>query len=192
TYEPVKCKPYLLTATHDKVIKGQMTFYQSSNGSIVVTGTYQYGFNNPCDWCYTWSIQNQCGEVVYNFTDLYTEYATKSGCDGYPPDHKCKKRVSILMRGDKHDKCYIGEWGTKPWVLRFNNLIWDCDHKGIKHKTCEGKKIYDEWDEKHKVPKRLKDQGSPTGLFLVIKGYSKSGKRVYADDDVAPVNDYED
>ncbi|CAG8583141.1 4537_t:CDS:2 [Gigaspora rosea] len=78
------CPSALLSASHNKTIKGQLSFYQDSKGAIWLTGVYQWGFQNPDEWHYSFTIQNGCQEVIYDLTeDLQTEFAKSSGCDGY-------------------------------------------------------------------------------------------------------------
>ncbi|CAG8618438.1 15535_t:CDS:2 [Gigaspora margarita] len=123
-------------------IKGQMGFYQDSNGAVWLTGTYQYGFQDPKEWDYRYTIQNKCGEVLYNLTDsLYMEYVKDSGCNGYD-DNKSKgfrKRRSLFNKRHE-DKCEIGPWGTKPWVVKVGDLTWDCGKEGFKYQDCDASK----------------------------------------------------
>ncbi|CAG8827791.1 8881_t:CDS:1, partial [Gigaspora margarita] len=78
------CPSALLSASHNKVIKGQLSFYQDSKGAIWLTGAYQWGFQNPDEWHYNFTIQNGCQEIIYDLTEeLQTEFAKNSGCDGY-------------------------------------------------------------------------------------------------------------
>ncbi|CAG8729557.1 3828_t:CDS:1, partial [Racocetra fulgida] len=162
-------------------IKGQMSFYQDQEGEVWLTGTYQYGFQKPGTWDYCWTIQNGCGDILFNLTDwLYMEYAKDSTCDGYDDKSSYyRKRDGYLDKRHK-DICEIGPWGSKPWVIRVSDLTWDCDHEGFKYKTCKGKDIYKDMVidySKEKLPKRLSDMGPESGLYLVIDGQSKWGKR---------------
>ncbi|CAG8837077.1 17921_t:CDS:1, partial [Racocetra persica] len=93
------------------------------------------------------------------------------------------KKSGYLNRRNGHhppEKCEIGPWGTKPIVIQVDELTWNCDEKGFKYKTCNDKDIYKDqvinYDEE-KLPQRLDDQGPETGLYLIIDGESKSGKR---------------
>ncbi|RIB17624.1 hypothetical protein C2G38_2037585 [Gigaspora rosea] len=93
---PKICPAALRSATSGMDIKGQMGFYQDSNGSLWLSGTYQYGFQDPKEWDYCYTIQNKCGDVLFNLTDsLCMEYAKDSGCDGY--DDKSKSTAWHLF-----------------------------------------------------------------------------------------------
>ncbi|CAG8722797.1 36867_t:CDS:1, partial [Racocetra persica] len=170
------CPNALLSATFEIDIKGQMSFYQDLQGEVWLTGTYQSGFQKPGTWNYCWTIQNGCGDILFNLTDrLYMEYAKGSSCNGYN-DSRHKRRGSYYK-----EQCEAGEWGTKPWIVKVSDLIWDCDDdKGFKYQTCKGKDIYKDMTINYtetKLPKRLSDQGPTSGLYLVIEGQSKWGKR---------------
>ncbi|KAF0383080.1 hypothetical protein F8M41_011809 [Gigaspora margarita] len=176
------CPSALLTATSEMDIKGQMGFYQNSNGTVWLTGTYQYGFQNPKEWDYCYTIQNKCGEVLFNLTDsLCMEYVKDSGCDGYDDDNSKSYRKRNIFNKRHEDKCEIGPFGTKPWVVKVGDLTWNCgDKDGFKHQDCDGKDIYKDMVvdyDSEKTPKRLAGQGPATGFYLVIDGQSKWGKR---------------
>ncbi|CAG8468956.1 13184_t:CDS:2 [Dentiscutata erythropus] len=179
---PQTCPAAMLSATSECDIKGQMAFYQDNGGSIWLTGTYQYGFQNPKEWDYCYTIQNKCGKVLFNLTDwLGMEYAKESGCNGYDDDmsKRFTRRRNILDKRND-DKCEIGHWGSKPWVIKVDDLTWDCGKKGFKYENCDGKDIYADMVvdyDKVKLPKRLSDQGPASGFYLVIEGSSKWGKR---------------
>ncbi|CAG8761057.1 35981_t:CDS:1, partial [Racocetra persica] len=109
------CRNALLSANFEMDIKGQMSLYQDQNGEVWLTGTYQYGFQKPGTWDYGWTIQNGCGDILYNLTDeLAMEYAKDSTCDGYDDSKSSyhRKRGSYFdKRHKKHeDKCEIGAW----------------------------------------------------------------------------------
>ncbi|CAG8549061.1 36240_t:CDS:2 [Racocetra persica] len=108
-----------------------------------MTGTDQYGFQKPGTWDYCWTIQNSCGDILFNLTDwLYMEYAKDSGCDGYDDSKSSYYR---------------------------NELTWDCDHyEGFKYKTCKGKDIYKDMVIDYSEEKRLSDMGPESGLYVVI------------------------
>ncbi|CAG8616061.1 5135_t:CDS:1 [Cetraspora pellucida] len=182
--KPKTCPNALLSATSEKDIKGQMSFYQDLQGEIWLTGTYQSGFQKPGTWDYCWTIQNSCGDILFNITDqLYMEYTKGSGCNGYDDDSKTTsyKRNDVYLNKRNKEKCEAGAWGTKPWVVKMSNLTWDCgDDKGFKYQTCEGKDIYKDMVidyTKEQIPNRLNNQGPTSGLYLVIDGQSKWGKR---------------
>ncbi|CAG8649045.1 40526_t:CDS:1, partial [Gigaspora margarita] len=162
-----------------------MTLYQSSTGSVWITGTYQYGFFDPysTSWHYDWTIRNGCKEMLFNLTEyLHTEYACCSGCNGYedttcPPSSKRKR--SSLRKRNSESTCPMGPDGSKPWVIKIDDLKWDCDNEGFKYKTCD-KDLYKKelgGDDDKEKPKRKKDEGPSCGLYLVIEGSDKSGKR---------------
>ncbi|CAG8709338.1 6652_t:CDS:1, partial [Dentiscutata heterogama] len=186
--ESKTCPQAMLSATSECDIKGQMIFYQDVKGNTWLTGTYQYGFQDPNIWNYDWTIQNGCGEILFNLTSwLNMEFVKDSGCNGYSSDdskkNDYKKRGGYLNKRHKFgtfdEKCYIGPWGTKPWVIKVDKLTWDCEKEGIKYHTCDEKDIYDDKvaDHDDEIPNRLDDQGPKTGLYLIINGESKSGKR---------------
>ncbi|CAG8438088.1 3699_t:CDS:2, partial [Dentiscutata heterogama] len=158
----------------------QMTFYQDNFGDVWLTGTYQWGFNDPSSWGYDWSIRNGCDDVIFNLTDwLHMEFAADSGCYGYDnPSKKGHKRINYLDKRHNGNKCIIGKWGTKPWVVKVSDLTWDCEDQGFKHKICVGKDIYKDMVtvDDDKKPSRMKDEGNTTGLYLVIVGQSNDGK----------------
>ncbi|RIB29162.1 hypothetical protein C2G38_2027967 [Gigaspora rosea] len=179
---PKICPATLLSATSGMDIKGQMGFYQDSNGSLWLTGAYQYGFQDPKEWDYCYTIQNKCGEILFNLTDsLCMEYAKDSGCDGYDDKSKNYSKKRSIFNKRHEDKCEVGPWGTKPWVVKVGDLTWDCgDKDGFKYQNCDGKDIYKDMVEGYdseKTPKRLANQGPASGFYLVIDGQSKWGKR---------------
>ncbi|KAF0548126.1 hypothetical protein F8M41_026339 [Gigaspora margarita] len=201
--EKKNCPRALLTATSECDIKGQMTFYQNVNGDTWLTGTYQYGFQDPNNWNYDWTIQNGCGEILFNLTSwLDMEFVKDSGCCGYSSDNSKKtdnkKKGGYLNKRHKYttfdEKCDIGPWGTKSWVIKVDELTWDCNQKGIKYKKCDKKDIYKDKVTDHddeKLPNRLDDQGPTTGLYLIIDGENKSGKRDNSQSVTAiNINDY--
>ncbi|RIB30118.1 hypothetical protein C2G38_2027136 [Gigaspora rosea] len=158
-----------------------MSFYQDNHGHTWLTGTYQWGFNDPSSWCYDYTIRNGCDEIIFNLTDwLHMEYAEASGCNGYYDDHhkgsyKKKRNSGNSLISRHEEKCSMDKWGTKPWVIKVTDLTWDCDHHGFKHKTCDGKDIYKDMtttdhEDDEKKPKRLEDEGPETGLYLIITG----------------------
>ncbi|CAG8657131.1 13412_t:CDS:2 [Cetraspora pellucida] len=176
------CRNALLSATFEMDIKGQMSFYQDQEGDIWLTGTYQSGFQKPGSWDYCWTIQNGCGDIIYNVTEqLYMEYTKGYGCNGYDDSKSSYKKRGGYLDARHNEKCEAGEWGTKPWVVKVSDLSWDCGEKdGFKYQTCKGKDIYKDMVvdyDKEKLPKRLSDQGRTSGLYLVIDGQSKWGKR---------------
>ncbi|RIB05333.1 hypothetical protein C2G38_2219883 [Gigaspora rosea] len=154
-----------------------MTFYQNVNGDTWLTGTYQYGFQDPNNWNYDWTIQNGCGEILFNLTSwLDIEFVKDSGCYGYS-DNSTKK--DYKKRGGYLNKRY--KYAT-------------FDEKCIKYKKCDKKDIYKDNVTDHddeKLPNRLNDQGPTTGLYLIIDGENKSGKRDNSQSVVAiNINDY--
>ncbi|CAG8663606.1 14546_t:CDS:2 [Gigaspora margarita] len=77
--------------------------------------TYQYGFQDPKEWDYCYTIQNKCGEVLFNLTDsLCMEYAKDSGCNGYDDKSKNYSKKRSIFNKRHEDKCEVGPWGTKP------------------------------------------------------------------------------
>ncbi|CAG8498040.1 2409_t:CDS:2, partial [Scutellospora calospora] len=183
---PKVCPSAMLSATSGMDIKGQMQFYQDSKGDVWLTGIYQYGFQDPKDWDYCWTIQNACGDIVFNLTsDLGIEFVKDSGCNGYDDDNSksnsnYSKRYNTFSKRNKKETCEIGPYGTKPWVIKLTDLSWDCNNCGFKYQTCSGKDIYKDMVpdySKEKQPDRLRSQGKESGLYLVIDGQSKCGKR---------------
>ncbi|CAG8534087.1 3567_t:CDS:2 [Cetraspora pellucida] len=181
--KPKICRNALLSATFEMDLKGQMSFYQDQEGQVWLSGTYQSGFQKPGSWDYCWTLQNGCGEIIYNLTDqLNMEYTKGSGCNGYDDSKSSyKRRGGYLDKRHHKEECEAGEWGTKPWVVKVGDLTWDCGKDGgFKYQTCEGKDIYKDKVvdyTKQKLPKRLSDQGSTSGIYLVVDGQSKWGKR---------------
>ncbi|KAF0533975.1 hypothetical protein F8M41_010283 [Gigaspora margarita] len=109
------------------------------------------------------------------------EYVKDSGCNGYDDKSKNYRKKRSIFNKRHEDKCEIGPWGTKPWVVKVGDLTWNCgDKDGFKYQNCDGKDIYKDMvmDYDHeKLPKRLSGQGPASGFYLVIDGKSKWGKR---------------
>ncbi|CAG8624899.1 3277_t:CDS:1 [Cetraspora pellucida] len=198
--EEKPCPRVMLTATSESDIKGQLTFYQDSDGDIWLAGIYQYGFQDPKNWVYDWTIRNGCGDILSNLTDyIDMEFVKDSGCNGYSSNdskedfNKRNGYLNYFNRRNGHnqpEKCEIGPWGTKPIIIQIDELTWDCNKKGLKYQKCDDKDIYKDqvinYDD-DKLPKRLDDQGPPTGLYLIIDGETKSGKRANSQS-VAAIN----
>ncbi|CAG8539383.1 4413_t:CDS:2 [Gigaspora rosea] len=120
---PKICPAALLSATSGIDIKGQIGFYQDSNGSLWLTGTYQYGFQDPKEWDYRYTIQNKCSEILFNLTDsLCMEYAKDSGCNGCNDKSKNYNKKRSIFNKRHEDKCEV-----------------DCgDKDGFKYQNCDG------------------------------------------------------
>ncbi|CAG8779287.1 20341_t:CDS:1 [Dentiscutata erythropus] len=203
--DEASCPYAFLTASHIQSVKGQLTLFQNPKGTIYVSGTYQYGFFDSKEWHYDWSIRNGCGDPIYNLTKiLHPEYFGCSCCNGYKDqscckDSKSKRSKKVRASLDTRDslskrktitngECIssdMGSDGTTPWVIKVDDLTYDCNNDGIKYKTCD-KDIYKEDKSKRGdegddygiyIPKTLQDEGPETGLYLVIYGECKSLKR---------------
>ncbi|CAG8805277.1 40057_t:CDS:2, partial [Gigaspora margarita] len=71
--------------------------YVVATGAVV--SAEWYGFQDPKEWDYCYTIQNKSGEVH----SLCMEHVKDSGCDG--------------------------PWGTKSCAVKVGDLIWDCGGK---------------------------------------------------------------
>ncbi|CAG8768077.1 16558_t:CDS:1, partial [Cetraspora pellucida] len=140
-----------------------MTLYQDNSGSVWLSGLYQTGFNPKNS--YSWSIVDSCNNSMYDLTSsLGIEW---NKCDSCSSSSHSNSHYYRKGRRNVDEKCGGDDWGTMGWVVKINDLMWDCDGRGVSHQGDSSCKK----DNK----RALTGEGPGSGFFLQVGSSDGSG-----------------